>query len=163
LNILDWFGDSFFGKSLVTFFMAMLPIVELRGAIPMGVALGLGEIYSFVLAVLGNLVPVPFIIVFIRRVLEWLQKKSKWLDKLVSKKVEKTMKNESMIRKYELLGLMLFVTIPLPGTGAWTGALLAALLDLRLKSAFPAIVAGVVIAGIAVLILTYGFTAIIGS
>ncbi len=143
--------------------MAMLPIVELRGAIPMGVALGLGEIYSFVLAVLGNLVPVPFIIVFIRRVLEWLQKKSKWLDKLVSKKVEKTMKNESMIRKYELLGLMLFVTIPLPGTGAWTGALLAALLDLRLKSAFPAIVAGVVIAGIAVLILTYGFTAIIGS
>ncbi|NLO47585.1 MAG: small multi-drug export protein [Clostridiales bacterium] len=141
----------------------MLPIVELRGAIPMGVALGLGEIYSFVLAVLGNLVPVPFIIVFIRRVLEWLQKKSKWLDKLVSKKVEKTMKNESMIRKYELLGLMLFVTIPLPGTGAWTGALLAALLDLRLKSAFPAIVAGVVIAGIAVLILTYGFTAIIGS
>lgn len=163
MNILDWFGDSFFGKSLVTFFMAMLPIVELRGAIPMGVALGLGEIYSFVLAVLGNLVPVPFIIVFIRRVLEWLQKKSKWLDKLVSKKVEKTMKNESMIRKYELLGLMLFVTIPLPGTGAWTGALLAALLDLRLKSAFPAIVAGVVIAGIAVLILTYGFTAIIGS
>ncbi len=163
MELLDWFGDSFLGKSLLTFFVAMLPVVELRGAIPIGVALGLEVKYSFLLAVMGNLLPAPFIIVFIRRVLEWLQHKSKWLDRLLKKKVEKTMKNQSLINKYEMLGLMIFVAIPLPGTGAWTGALLAALLDLRLKNAFPAITVGVVIAGIAVMILTYGFTAVIGA
>jgi uncharacterized membrane protein len=143
--------------------MAMLPIVELRGAIPVGVALGLEVHYSFFLAIAGNLLPVPFIVVFVRRVLEWLQTKSRWLDRLVKKKVEKTMKNKALIYKYELLGLMLFVAIPLPGTGAWTGALLAALLDIRLKYAFPVILAGVIIAGIAVMFLTYGFKAIIGA
>jgi uncharacterized membrane protein len=103
LELLDWFGDSFLGKSLLTFFVAMLPVVELRGAIPIGVALGLEVKYSFLVAVMGNLLHAPFIIVFIRRVLEWLQHKSKWLDRLLKKKVEKTMKNQSLINKYEML------------------------------------------------------------
>lgn len=162
MEILNWFGETFSGKSLLTFFMAMLPIVELRGAIPVGTALGLSVRYSFFLAVLGNLIPVPFIIVFVRRVLTWLQTKSEWLDKLINKKLEKTMQQSSIIYKWELLGLAIFVAIPLPGTGAWTGALLAALLDLRLKNAFPAIAVGVLIAGIIISIITYGFSAIIG-
>ena len=159
---LNLFGDSLFGKSLFTVFVAMLPIVELRGAIPVGVAIGLDVRYTFILALIGNLIPVPFIILFIRRILEWLRTKSEWLDRVINKKVEKTMKHSDLIYKSKLLGLMIFVAIPLPGTGAWTGALLAALLDLRLKNAFPAILCGVLIAGILISVLTHGFTTIIG-
>lgn len=159
---LNLFGDSLFGKSLFTVFVAMLPIVELRGAIPVGVAIGLDVRYTFLLALIGNLIPVPFIILFIRRILEWLRTKSEWLDRVINKKVEKTMKHSDLIYKSKLLGLMIFVAIPLPGTGAWTGALLAALLDLRLKNAFPAILCGVLIAGILISVLTHGFTTIIG-
>jgi uncharacterized membrane protein len=156
------FGDSLFGKSLFTIFVAMLPVVELRGAIPIGVAMGLDVRYSFFLALIGNLIPVPFIVLFIRRVLEWLSSKSKWLDRLINKKVEKTLKRSDLVYKSTLLGLMIFVAIPLPGTGAWTGALLAALLNLRLKNAFPAIAFGVLIAGILISVLTHGFKTIIG-
>ncbi|NLL39367.1 MAG: small multi-drug export protein [Clostridiales bacterium] len=140
----------------------MLPVVELRGAIPIGVAMGLDVRYSFFLALIGNLIPVPFIVLFIRRVLEWLSSKSKWLDRLINKKVEKTLKRSDLVYKSTLLGLMIFVAIPLPGTGAWTGALLAALLNLRLKNAFPAIAFGVLIAGILISVLTHGFKTIIG-
>lgn len=161
MEIVNWFSDTFIGKSLLTFFMAMLPIVELRGSIPVGVALGLDVRYSLLLSLIGNILPVPFIIVFIRRILVWLQTKSKWLDRVIKKKVEKTMRHQDLIIKYELIGLMILVAIPLPGTGAWTGALFAAFLDLRLKNAFPAILLGVIIAGIIVTIITYGFSTII--
>lgn len=163
LNVdnINLFGDSFIGKSLMTFFVAMLPIIELRGAIPVGVALGLDVRYSFFLALLGNLVPVPFIILFIRRILDWLRTKSEWLDRIINKKIEKTMKRSELVYRSALLGLMIFVAIPLPGTGAWTGALLAALLDIRLKNAFPAIALGVLIAGIFISLLTHGFATII--
>ena len=138
----------------------MVPIIELRGAIPVGISMGLDVWYCYLLSVLGNLAPVPFIILFIRRVIEWLQSKSVWLDKLVSKKVDKTLKRKNTIYKSELLGLLLLVAIPLPGTGAWTGALLAALLDIRLKNAFPVITMGVIIAGIIVMTVTYGFSSL---
>lgn len=161
-NMQNIFGDSIFGKSLFTIFIAMLPVVELRGAIPAGVALGLDVRYAFLLSLIGNLIPVPFIILFIRRILEWLRTKSKWLDRVISKKVEKTLKQSTLVYKSTLLGLMVFVAMPLPGTGAWTGALLAALLDIRLKNAFPAISLGVLIAGILISVLTHGFTTMIG-
>jgi uncharacterized membrane protein len=154
------FFTTFLGKSLLTFLIAMLPVVELRGAIPVGVAMGIDVRYCFALAVVGNILPVPFIVVFIRRILAWLQKRSKFMDKIIQKRIEHTMNRRKAVYSSELIGLLLFVAIPLPGTGAWTGALLAALLEMRLKSAFPVIAVGVVIAGVVIMSVTYGVTTI---
>ena len=141
---------------LITFLMAMVPVVELRGAIPYGVVAGLSVPEAFILAVIGNLVPIPVLIVFTRKVFEWLRKISPSLDRLVSRLENKAAQKEDIVRKYEFFGLMLLVAIPLPGTGAWTGALVAAMMDMRLKSAMPAIAVGVIVAGIIVTTLTYG-------
>lgn len=141
---------------LITFFMAMVPVVELRGAIPAGVGLGLSIPEAFILAVIGNLVPIPVLILFTRRVFAWLRTKSAWLDSFVGKLEDKAEKNKEVVLKYEFWGLVLLVAIPLPGTGAWTGALVAAMMNMQLKRAMPAIILGVVIAGIIVTSITYG-------
>lgn len=138
--------DTVFEKLLMTFVTAMIPVVELRGAIPVGVASGLPPIVACVTAILGNLVPVPFIMLLVRSVFDWLRDtrffgaKIEWLERRAHLKGR-------IVRKYRLLGLVVLVGIPLPGTGAWTGALVAALLDIRLRSAIPAILLGLVIAG----------------
>jgi uncharacterized membrane protein len=136
--------------------MAMVPVVELRGAIPYGVLAGLSVPEAFVLAVLGNLAPIPFLVVFTRKVFEWLRTKSEWLDRMVRRLEAKADKNKELVEKYEFFGLMILVAIPLPGTGAWTGALVAAMMNMRLKRAMPAIIVGVIVAGIIVTTLTYG-------
>ncbi len=136
--------------------MAMVPVVELRGAIPYGVIAGLSVPAAFVIAVIGNLVPIPFLVVFTRKVFEWLRTKSEWLDSIVKKLEAKAENKKDIVLKYEFWGLVLLVAIPLPGTGAWTGALVAAMMDMRLKRAMPAICLGVVIAGIIVTSVTYG-------
>lgn len=159
--IVSFFGDSFLGHILATFFISMVPILELRGALPIGVRLGLDPLVSLGVSFLGNIVPVPFIIIFIRRIFGWLRGKSSFLEKVVKKLEDKATKNSDMVHKYELFGLYILVAIPLPGTGAWTGALVAALLDMQLKRAFPPIALGVLTAGIIVLLITYGVTAII--
>lgn len=141
---------------LITFLMAMVPVVELRGAIPYGVVSGLSVPEAFIIAVIGNLLPIPLLVVFTRKVFEWLRTKSEWLDKMVRKLEAKADKNKPLVEKYEFFGLMLLVAIPLPGTGAWTGALVAAMLDMRLKRAMPAIIVGVLVAGIIVTTLTFG-------
>ena len=141
---------------LITFLMAMVPVVELRGAIPYGVVSGLSVPEAFIIAVIGNLLPIPLLVVFTRKVFEWLRTKSDWLDKMVRKLEAKADKNKPLVEKYEFFGLMLLVAIPLPGTGAWTGALVAAMLDMRLKRAMPAIIVGVLVAGIIVTTLTFG-------
>ena len=141
---------------LITFLMAMVPVVELRGAIPYGVVSGLSVPEAFIIAVIGNLLPIPLLVVFTRKVFEWLRTKSDWLDKMVRKLEAKADKNKPLVEKYEFFGLMLLVAIPLPGTGAWTGALVAAMLDMRLKRAMPAIILGVLIAGVIVTSVTYG-------
>ena len=148
---------------LITFLMAMVPVVELRGAIPYGVVSGLSVPEAFLLAVFGNLLPIPILVVFTRKVFEWLRTKSEWLDKLVKRLEAKADKNKALVEKYEFFGLMLLVAIPLPGTGAWTGALVAAMLDMRLKRAMPAIIVGVLVAGIIVTTLTFGVGALFGS
>jgi len=112
-------------------------------------------------AILGNLVPVPFIIIFIRKIFKWMQGKSEFLANIVHKMEEKADKKKEQVLKYEFWGLLVLVAIPLPGTGAWTGALVAAMLDMQLKRAMPAIVLGVVIAGIVVTIATYGVAVLI--
>ena len=151
-------GQSEISKMLVTAAVSMLPFIELRGAIPLGVSFGLNIWVSMIIAIIANLIPVPFIIVFIRRVFDWLSTNSSWWKRVIDKRTEKTLQHKEKLYKSVLLGLAIFVAIPLPGTGAWTGALLATLLDIRLKSAFPAIAAGVVAAGFLVAGITFGFT-----
>ena len=143
----------------MTFFIAMLPVLELRGAIPIGTAAGLDPRLALAAAFLGNLVPVPFIVIFIRKIFVWLRSKSEFLDRVVARMEAK--KNADKVHKYENVGLFILVAIPLPGTGAWTGALVAAFLDMRLKRCFPAIALGVLAAGIIVFCLTYGVSALL--
>lgn len=149
---------SLIEQFLSVFGLAMIPVFELRGAIPVGVAAGLPFWTVFLTAFLGNLLPVPFLILFTRRVFEWLRTKSALLERFVSRLERKAASKEDLLKKYELLGLCILVAIPLPGTGAWTGSLVAAVFDIRLKHAFPAIALGVLIAGIIVSVVTYGVT-----
>lgn len=151
-----------FGRYLLTFLVSMMPIIELRGAIPIGVGAGLGHWQSMIIAVLGNMVPVPFIMIFIRRIFTWLRAKSVSLEAFVSRTEARAEEKWENVRQYQLLGLVLLVAIPLPGTGAWTGALVAALMDIRLKNALPAIFLGVIVAGFLVTGITYGFSSIHG-
>lgn len=150
-----------FKTKLITFLMAMVPVVELRGAIPYGVVAGLSVHTAFILAVIGNLVPIPVLIVFTRKVFEWLRSKSEGLDRMVRKLEQKADDKKEIVERYKFWGLMILVAIPLPGTGAWTGALVAAMMDMRLKRAMPAITVGVIVAGIIVTTLTYGAGALL--
>jgi uncharacterized membrane protein len=111
---------------------------------------------AMVISVIGNMIPVPFIIVFIRSIFKWMRTKSNRLDALVTRMEDKASLKAEKVQKYEKFGLFIFVAIPLPGTGAWTGALIAAMLDMRLKSAVPMIFLGVVGAGFIVTLLTLG-------
>ncbi len=131
----------------------MVPVIELRGAIPFAIARGIPSWAAFITAVIGNLIPIPFLILFTRRVFEWLRKKSAFLERFVSRLERKAESKEDVLKKYELLGLVILVAIPLPGTGAWTGALVSAVFDIDLKHALPAITLGVIIAGI---VMTFG-------
>lgn len=142
---------------LKTFLMAMVPIIELRGAIPYGAGIaGLPIWQAALIAVLGNLLPVPFLVVFTRDVFAWMCKKSDKLNSIVLRMERKADRNKDVVLRYEFWGLMILVAIPLPGTGAWTGALVAAMMDMQLKRAFPAIALGVVVAAFIVTWVTYG-------
>lgn len=145
-----------FTKCILTFLVAMVPVVELRGAIPIGMGMGLTLWQAFILSFIGNLVPVPFIILFVRKIFAWLRQKWPKLDSFVSKLENKALSKEDLVKKYEAWALFIFVAIPLPGTGAWTGALIAAMFNMRLKKAFPAITLGVLAAGIIISFVSYG-------
>lgn len=148
------------GKYLATFIISMIPVIELRGAIPIGVGLGLTHIEAMAVSVIGNMLPVPFIILFIRPIFKWMTQKSEKLGRLARKLEAKAEGKWDRIHRFQFFALTLFVAIPLPGTGAWTGALIAAVMNMRLRNALPSILLGVVIAGILVTGLTYGFTSI---
>ena len=152
--------NTLFGKALMTFFISMVPVLELRGAIPFGTAYGLPLWAAILISIVGNLVPVPFIIIFIRKIFAWLRRKNQKLDHLVTRLEIRAEKKSDVVQKYAFWGLFVLVAIPLPGTGAWTGALVAAMLDMRLKRAFPAIALGVIAAGVIVACVTYGAGAI---
>lgn len=124
----------------------MIPVVELRGAIPVGVAAGLPPAVACAVAILGNLLPVPFIMLLARWVFNWLRDSRLFGSKIVWLERRAHLKGR-IVRRYRLPGLVVLVAIPLPGTGAWTGALVASLLDIRLRSALPAILLGLIIAG----------------
>ncbi|MDY3280983.1 COG2426 family protein [Dysosmobacter sp.] len=151
--------ETLFGKCMMVFAMAMVPVVELRGAIPLGVSMGLPPLTVYILAVLGNVLPVPFIILLVRRVFDWLRRGRFWGPKIAAMERRAHLKGR-LVRKYRLLGLIVLVAVPLPGTGAWTGALVAALFDIRLRSALPAILLGVAIAGGIMLAVSCGLLAL---
>lgn len=140
---------------LYTFGTALLPVLEIRGAIPVGVAQGLNPWLAYLIGIVGNMLPIPFLILLTRKVIEWLKKHNilvrfaAWLERKGEEKAE-------TVKAYSFWGLLILVAIPLPGTGAWTGALVASLLNMRLKNALPAILLGVMIAGLIVLAVTFG-------
>ena len=140
---------------LIVFLVSMVPLIELRGAIPAGIAAGLDPWLACGAAIFGNLLPVPFIILLVRQVFDRLRKHAFFAPKIDALERRAHLKGR-LVRKYRLLGLMLFVAIPLPGTGAWTGALIAAFLNIRLRHALPAITLGLLIAGSLVTLMTLG-------
>ena len=154
--MLEWMTATAAGKFVTTFFISMLPIVELRAGLPYGIALGLDYPLALTAALVGNMIPVPFIVVYIRRIFVWLRAHFAKMDSFITKLEKKAHLKGENVRKYGPLGLLIFVAIPLPGTGAWTGALIAALLDMRLKSAVPSIFMGVCIAATIMTLLTFG-------
>ena len=150
------FFETFFGKIITTFFISMVPVIELRGAIPAGAAAGLDVWLAAIVSMLGNMVPVPFIILFIRRIFDWMRRVSTKFDKIVTYFENKAEKQRCTVDKYKFWGLCILVAIPLPGTGAWTGALVAAMMEMRLKDAIPSIFLGVIGAGLIVALATAG-------
>ncbi|MBQ8263602.1 MAG: small multi-drug export protein [Oscillospiraceae bacterium] len=138
----------------------MLPVVELRGGIPFGIGVGLPMYLSVIASVVGNMIPVPFLILFTRRVFEWLRKHIPKLDGFISKLEARAVSKREMVLRYKFWGLLILVAIPLPGTGAWTGALVAAVLNLRMKMSLPAIFGGVLVAAAIVTLITLGIISI---
>lgn len=158
--IVSYFSQE--GGLFAVLVLAMTPIIELRGAIPVGVGLDLDWRLVYLVSVIGNMLPVPFIILFIRPIIEYLAR-TKRFGKLAEKIKNRTMRKSDKVIKYKMIGLLLFVAIPLPGTGAWTGAALAGFLDMRLKDSVPMILLGVMIAGVLMMGLSYGFGTLIGN
>jgi len=152
---------NFLSIELVVMLTAALPIIELRGAIPVGISLGLSPIHAAFLAFIGSMIPVPFILFTVRPIFNHL-KKTKTFKKLIHKLTDRSMSGSGKIKKYGAWGLLIFVAIPLPGTGVWSGCLAASLLNMRFKWAFPAIFVGNLIAGILIMILSHGVVSMIG-
>lgn len=144
------------GKEFIIFLISMVPILELRGGLlAAGPALLDVPMWQAIpICFIGNLVPIPFILLLITKIFDWM-KGTKKLKPLVEKLEHKAMNQSANIEKYEFWGLVAFVGIPLPGTGAWTGALIAALLGIRFRKAFPAIILGLVVATVIMTILSY--------
>lgn len=145
----DWY------KAMMTFLISIVPVIELRGAIPVAAHSGLPWFAALPSAILGNMLPVPFIMIFGRRFFSWLRKHTPF-GKLADRLETRAEKRIDTVRKYQFFGLMVFVAIPLPGTGAWTGALIAAMMNLRLRTAIPSILLGVITAGLLISALSYG-------
>lgn len=156
LSIFGVFQTMPFGKEIIVFLISLMPIVELRGGLIAASLLGLSPFRSYIIAIIGNLLPVPFILWFINSILNYMRKSkhfggvAKWLDN----KVEK---HKRQIEKYGFWGMVLFVGTPLPGTGAWSGCLIAAVLEMDRKKALLAAVLGVIIASIIMMLFSFGF------
>ena len=160
MDLFQWLTETQAGEFCLTVLVSMLPVVELRGGIPFGVAAGLSMPAAFLAAFLGNMLPVPFLILFVRRLFSWLKAHVPFVRGVVDWLEQRTEKKKEAVLKYQTWGLFLFVAIPLPGTGAWTGAMIAAALDMRLSKAVPAITAGVMAAGFIITCITHSVTAL---
>ena len=149
------------GKELCVFFCSMLPIIELRGAIPIGAAMGLPWYWTYLISVVGNMIPVPFILLLIKKVIQWMSNsKVKFFNKIANFLLKKVEKHREKIEKYSFWGLTIFVGIPLPMTGAWTGTLVAAMIDVKFWKAMLSAFIGVLISGAIMTVISYGIAAI---
>ncbi|MBE6538376.1 MAG: small multi-drug export protein [Ruminococcaceae bacterium] len=155
VSAIETFLFETLGKELCVFICSMIPIIELRGAIPLGAGFGMGLFETYILSVIGNILPVPFILLFIRVVLDFM-KKVKGLKKIALWVEAKADKHKGRIEKYAYVGLFLFVAIPLPGTGAWTGSLIAALMKMKFWKSFLWVVLGVLAAGVIMSVISFG-------
>ncbi len=139
---------SMLARYLTVFFVSMVPLIELRGSVPIGTGMGLPFHLNLIVCIIGNCVPIPFILFFVKAVLSWMRKcKISLFNKISNWLYGKAQKNRPKIEKYATWGLFLFVAIPLPGTGAWTGALVASIFDMDKTKASVSIFGGVVTAG----------------
>lgn len=146
---------KYVSKEAVVFIISMIPILELRGGLIVSKLLEVPITTAIPLCIIGNIIPIPFILLFIKQIFKWM-KKIRLFRGLVEKLEQKAMGKSDNIKKYEFWGLVLFVGIPLPGTGAWTGSLIASLLGVKFKKAFPAVLLGIVIATVIMSIVSYG-------
>lgn len=157
-TLAQWFAvnlDGILSAELIIFLVSMIPILELRGGLLVASLLHVNMWRAIPICIIGNAIPVPFILLLINKIFEWM-KKYNIGKKLVCKLEEKAMGKSETIQKYEFWGLMTFVGIPLPGTGAWTGSLIAALLQVKRKKAVPAIVLGLFMATVIMCVVSYG-------
>ena len=156
-GLLTWFSTTFgsiLSKEALVFLVSMVPILELRGGLIMASLLHIDMWKAIAICVIGNIIPVPFILLLITPIFNWL-KQTKAFRPMVEKLERKAMSKKDNIEKYEFWGLVLFVGIPLPGTGAWTGSLIAALLDMKFRKAFPAVLIGICMATVIMTTLSY--------
>lgn len=157
--MITWLTTSFLGRMILTTLVSMIPVVELRGGIPIGYCgiwgpdSGLGY-WAIPAAVIGNLLPMPFILLFLQKVFGWMRSWGGIFKKIVEWLEAKAAKKSAQVQKYTKLGLMIFVAIPLPGTGAWTGALIASCLGMKFKDSMFSVVLGVLIAAAIVTVVT---------
>ena len=163
-KLLNWFMQVLTGMPnwLIVGIVSMVPLIELRGGLIAAALLGMPLWEGILFCLIGNIIPVPFILLFITPIFNWL-KTTKLFRPLVEKIEARSMGKSEKIKKAEFWGLVLFVGIPLPGTGAWTGSLIACLLNVDKKKAFCAVIIGLLLATTIMCIFTYGIPAIVAS
>lgn len=160
--LVQWFTDNLsqhISREAIIFIISMIPILELRGGLLAASLLKVSAIKAIPLCIIGNIVPIPFILLFIRQIFK-LMKKTKVFRGIIEKLESRAMGKSDQIKRYEFLGLMLFVGVPLPGTGAWTGSLIASLLEIDIKKSSLAIFCGIIMATVIMYVVSYG---IVGS
>ncbi len=159
-SMVEFFRDSI-PKELIVFIISLFPILELRGGMIAAKLLDVDFLKAFFICYAGNILPLPFILLFIRKIFQFLKRFNK-IGKLIEKLEVRSMRKSEKVVKYRNWGLLTFVAIPLPGTGGWTGSLIAALLDMRISHSFPIIALGVLIANIIMSIFSYGLLGVLG-
>ena len=160
-----WFANTlgkYVSREIVIFIISMVPILELRGGLLVSKLLDVSITTAITICIIGNIIPIPFILLFIKQIFKWM-KKIKVFRGLIEKLENRAMSRSDNIKKYEFWGLVLFVGIPLPGTGAWTGSLIAALLDIDFKKAILAELLGIAIATVIMSIVSYGLLGVLLS
>lgn len=155
--LVHWFSQNllqYISPEGAVFIISMIPLLELRGGLLAASLLKISAAKAIPLCIVGNIIPIPFILLFIRQIFKVL-KKTKLFRGLIIRLENRAMKKSDQVKKYEFWGLMLFVGIPLPGTGAWTGSLIAALLGMKFKKAFPAVIVGICMATVIMWFISY--------
>ena len=159
-SIVNFLGGKV-SPEVISFIVSCFPVLELRGGLIAAKLMDVDFFRAFAICFIGNMLPIPFILLFIRKIFNLLKKNEK-IDELIRKLEARSIRKADKVKKYRLWGLFLFVAIPLPGTGAWTGALIADLLDIRIKHSLPVIAIGVFVAGIIVSVFSYGLLGLLG-